>query len=314
MANPSYQLWPPVTVNRIVQTLVYRLALHPLIAHPTIVDPQGNPIRINKFRNFDGIEVRNFSGITVSVFPYHFANSDQSTNITVDSYNTGVRFKQHSLGGSRDELSAVDEAEANIVIKLQAGGFSQDGDVDIDVIEDQQTIFEFNYIEFLLRQYADLIAQILRSRGMRRLPRFNDGVPLLATSFVQHCEWPTSSWDRSSNSVLHSASVLWQCKYYVVREWRVPPNYGPIDMNDGNFIVGFILNSLGVASNIYYSLVHHYYIDKDGNPVSRQSLNDPNTGLPYTTLDADLITMIDSAPKSAFDLSLFLKKVGDETI
>lgn len=311
MANMgTIQLWPPVTVNGIIQTLIYRLALHPLIANPPIWDVTGNQVRINKFRNFDGLELKNPSGITLSVFPYHMANSDASTNLTTESSNASIVFKPHTLGGGHgQDMTAMDEATANIMLKLHAFGYSQQSEADGDIVNNQSTQFEFNYIQWALYQYGELLASALRSRELRKLPRFADNKFLLANSFVNYVDHPTSRWEQGGNLVLHSATVLWQVKYYVVREWKRPPRYVPAEMSGSNVRVGYLNTPSGVPEDILYDTLQHRYIRADGSVVARTDLNDPATGSPYDTLDAELILLIDTAPRSQFDLSFYFKRV-----
>lgn len=310
MSGGNIQAWPPVTVNRICQTLIYRLAMHPLLIDPPIYHPEtGHPIRIAKYRNFDGLELKNTKGITLSIFPYHFGGSDTGTSLTVESTNAGVTFKAHSLGGGIPDVLALDEATANIVVKLSAFGFSMDLNQDLNVAPAQVTTFEFNYVEWMLRQYAELVAHILRGRDMRRLPRFPDRRPLLANSFVTNIDYPTSRWEQKANLVLHSASLVWQTKYYVVREWENPPVYVPVEISDGNLVVGYLDTPSGIPDDIYYDTLLHRYLMKNGDEVERSALTDPATGVPYPHLDADLISLIDSSPRSLEDLSFYFKRV-----
>jgi len=312
----SQQLWPPVTANLIVQTLIYRLAQHPLLKAGIIVDEQGSPIRITKFRNYDGLEVQNLSGLTLSVFPYHYNNSDQATSLTVESVNASIRFQPYTLGASGDQrvdLTALDEATCNIVLRLHAFGFSKSPVSDPDVISGQETVFETNYVEYALRQYAELLAHALRGRSMRRLPRFGDGVPLLAGSTVQHIDFPTARWENKGNSVLHSASVLWQAKYYVVREWQRPPSYELVQPADnGSLLVGHKPDALGIEHPVYYNTVLHKYLDADNETeITRAELVNPATGQLYSNLDASLISLIDTSPKSELDISFYFRKIDD---
>lgn len=311
MAQGSIQLWPPVTVNGIVQTLIYRLATHPLIANPPIWDETGQPIRITRFRNFDGLELKNPSGITLSVFPFHYANTDASTNLTTESSNASVVFKQHTLGGGQGlDVTAIDEANANIMLKLHAFGIKQSTEADPEIINNQNTQFEYNYVEWGLRQYAELIAQVLRSKELRKLPRFHDQRQMVSNSFVKYVDFPTARWDQGGNLVLHSATILWQTKYYAVREWKVPPHYIPAEMKGTSLILGLI--SLGgVDVDIYYDTAKRVFIKSDGTVLDRTVLTDPTTGSPYSTLDADLIKLIDTAPTGTFDFSYYFKRVGD---
>ena len=313
--GPTVQIWPPVTVNMIVQTLMYRLAEHPLLRTGLITDESGNPIRITKFRNYDGLEVQNLSGLTLSVFPYHYNNSDASTALTVDSKNAAVKFEPYTLGGSGDnmvDLSALDQATANIVLRLHAFGFSKTPVSDPDIISGQSTVFETNYVEYALRQYAELLAHALRGRSLRRLPRFSDGVPLLAGSAVQHVDFPTARWENKGNSVLHSASILWQAKYYVVREWRKPPAYEMVQAVSGNILVGYLPDNLGVEHPVYYNPVRKVFLKEDFETVvAREDLVNPVTGQLYPNLDGPLISLIDSSPKSDLDISFYFKKTDD---
>ncbi len=307
------QLWPPTTVNRIIQTLLYRLAMHPLINNPPIWQQDGTPVRINKFRNYDGPEIKNFSGLTLSIFPYHYGKSDEASTLTVNSDNGAVTFREYSSSAGGADVSGKDEATINLVIRLDINGWSQDGEVDNEIIESQQTIFEFNYYEFLLRQYIDLLRSILSSYDMAKVPRFPDGQPLVTASFVNHFQYPTSNFTVKGNSVLHSASLLWQGKYYVPREWRTPPQWVLAMGNDGLVALGTIPAPAGDPLNkpvpIFYDAILNQYRNGDGVVVDRTTLNDPQTARPYGTLDSDLIALIDTAPRSPFDLSFYFKRM-----
>jgi len=311
---PTNQLWPPVTVNRIIQTLIYRLASHPLIAKPPIVDSLGNPIRINKFRNFDGVEVKNPSGLTLSIYPYHYGNSDTNTSLTIGSDNAGVIFKDYTLGGGGGpgangslDMSAKDEVVSTFVLKLHAFGFSSTPSTDTTLTPGQNTRFEFNYVEWLLRQYAELVAATLRSSEIRYLPRFPDRKRLIVSSWVKHIDFSTGDWANKGNSVLHSASILWQTRYYVPREWRLMPQLSLAEASDGTLYIGTIppLTAGEPLIQVFFNTILGIYTLADGSQISRASLNDPATGVLYTTLDSDLVSLADSAPNDSTDFSLY---------
>lgn len=311
MAQGSVQLWPPVTMNGLIQTLIYRLATHPLIVNPPIWDETGQAIRITKFRNFDGLELKNPAGITLSVFPFHYANTDASTNLTTESTNASVVFREHTLGGGQGlDVTAIDEANANIMLKLHAFGIKQTTEADPEIIGGQNTQFEYNYVEWGLRQYAELIAQVLRSKEIRKLPRFYDQRQMVSNSFVKYVDFPTARWDQGGNLVLHSATILWQTKYYAVREWKVTPNYVPAEMAGSTLIVG-TASIGGIDTDVYYDTLNGLFIKDDGTVLDTTLLTDPTTGSPYSTLDTDLMTLISTAPSGTFDFSYYFKRVGD---
>jgi len=314
MAQGPLQIWPPVTVNRIVQTTIYRLAMHPLMIDPPIIDAQGNPLRVNKFRNFDGRELLNTNGITLSVFPYHYANGDTGTSLTVQSENAGVVFnqKQMTLGGQKGDTTSYVQARATIQLKLHAFGYSQNNEDDPSIMRGQETIFEHNYIEWTLRQYAEVIAAILRD-DLHYLPGFpSKTVRLLANSFVHHIDFPTATVDFSSNLILHSATITWHADYYVPIRWRRLAKYIPAELSDGNVPIGYINDSFGVSRDIFYDTIRRVFIFTDGTFVDREQLNNPETQTAYSSIDLDLLTLIDTAPKSLFDLSFYFVREDDQ--
>jgi hypothetical protein len=327
----TYQLWPPTTVNRIIQSTIYRLANHPLLQNPPIWDNQGNPIKITKWRNYDGLELINVQDLTCSVFPYHYTSSDQSTVPTVFTENSGLVFKPYTLGGGQGkpgDQTAIDEANCTVVIKLHAFGFSQDESVDNAISPGQQTIFQINFVEFLLRQYAELVAACLRSIEVQRLPNLQTGHNLLASSFVHHIDYPTARWDKDANLLLHSASIIWHTKYYVVRNWQRPDVWVPVDLSDGNLLVGTIPAAAVGRTGADVGVVHdtiqkkYFWIELiDPVPPQTEStknlieldetlLLNPLTNSLYKTLDANLIELIRTAPDGVFDFSLYFRRIG----
>jgi hypothetical protein len=314
MAQGSVQIWPPVTVNRIVQTAIFRLAMHPLLVDPPITDVNGKPLRINKFRNYDGRELKNPNGITLSVYPYHYAQGDATTSLTVNSENAGVVFdeKQTTLGGDKSDLTAYIKARANIQLKLHMFGYSNQSESDNTISEEQNTLFEHNYIEWAVRQYAEVVAAVLRD-DLHHLPAFPNGnkMRLLANSFVHHIDYPTATQDKSSNLILHSATITWHTDYYVPIRWRRQPRYLPVEMSDGNLQVGYITDAQNATIDVFYDTMRNVFLRADGTTIDRSDLTDPATSHPYSTLDPDLMALIDSAPKGLLDLSFYFKREDD---
>lgn len=307
----TYQLYPHITTNRIIQTLILRLAMHPWMQVPMIVDPSGNPVRINRFRNFDGKELKNPKGITLSVFPFHYGKSKEDTTLTVGTNNSSAKVipTDGTLGSNGLDPTAYFKVRLNVMLKLNAFGFSQDSQADSRIIHGQESNFEFNFIEMLLRQYTDMVVMMLSANDMRKLPNLLNGKPMLATSYVDHWNYPSSGWDEGPNSLLHSATILWQAEYYLPREWRFPERYKPIDLVDGMIPVGYA-NINGVQTAIYYEYVTGKYFDENSNEVVRSDLNEASGAL-STSLNSELIQLIDSAPRELFDFSLFFKQVDD---
>lgn len=310
----TQQNWPPVTINRIVQTLMFRLAMHPLLIDPPVIDVTGKPLRINKFRNFDGNELKNAGGLTLSIYPYHYAQGDASTSLTVNSENAAVLFSKTTLGGkAEDDQTAYIKATAAIQLKLQMFGYSQQSESDPDVSAGQDTLFEHNYYEWTLRQYAEVVAAVLRSDEMRRLPAFPNGTKhLLANSFVHHIDFPTAAVDKSSNLLLHSATLTWHADYYVPIRWRRQARYVPVELSDGNILVGHTTDAQGATSSVFYDTLRHVFLRTDGTLIDRETLTDPDTEKPYATLDQDLMALIDTAPKGLLDLSFYFIREDDQ--
>lgn len=314
MAQGPLQVWPPVTINRIVQTAIYRLAMHPLLIDPPIIDATGNPLRINKFRNFDGKELTNTTGITLSVFPYHYASADADTSLTVQTENAALVYnsKEMTLGGPKGDTTSYIKARASIQFKLHIFGYSKNNEDDPGIIQGQDTLFEHNYLEWTLRQYAEVIAAILRD-DLHYLPGFpNKTIRLLANSFVHHIDFPTAAVDSSSNLILHSATLTWHADYYVPIRWRRLGRYIPVELSDGNIPIGYIVDSTGVSHDVFYDTIRRVFLLVDGTIIDRSQLNNPATQTAYSSLDRDLLTLIDTAPKSLFDLSFYFVREDDQ--
>lgn len=319
MAGETYQILDITTTNRIIQTLIYRIASHPWICAPLIQDASGQPVRINKFRNFDGKALNNPRGITLSVFPYHYGNdaSKEPHNITVGSKNASARWalteEKPTLGANGQDTTTYNVVMLSISLKLDIFGWSQVTQQNNQIIDDQETTFEFNYREWLLRQYADIIALVLTDNKVRRLPSIGPVGQrrfLLEDSWVDTVNFPTASWTAGPNSILHSASIIWQAKYYMPREWRLPTDYSPYPMTDGLLYLGEFTLS-GTPTQAYYDTVGMAFVDANSNPLQRTDLNDP-AGVLWPSLDADLVKLIDSAPQGIFDFSFFMKKVDND--
>ena len=156
------------------------------------------------------------SSATMSIFPYHYGNSDENSTLTVNSENAAVTFREYTSSANGQDRDGRDEATVNLIIRLDANGYSEEGEVDNEAITAQQTIFEFNFIEFMLRQYLDLLRSILTSNDMRNVPRFPSGDPLVSNSFVNSYRYPTSNPKVQRNSVLGSGESrhtgFWQAE------------------------------------------------------------------------------------------------------
>ncbi len=284
-----------VSINMIVETLIRRLAAHPLIVKPPIVDANGAPLRITKYRNFDGPEVKQFSAITCSVFPYYYGKGTGVSNLTTDSKNVGVRYEPYSLEGidAYTDQTALDKTIATIAVKISIGGFASPSEVDPKASPGQRVTFETSPFEMLLRMYMELIRRVLTGRAMRLLPRYPDGKRLLANAFVEHIDYPSARWD-SEASVLHHATLIWRVTYYSPRQWLKPESYELVpEDTSGRLEVG---SALGF--DIVYDIdTGKYYETTNDTVIDRSDLVDSNTDELYNTLDSGIIELIDTAPE-----------------
>lgn len=311
-SRKSYQQIPFVSVNQIIQTLIFRLASHPWLREPIIVTENGQKLSINRFRNFNGKELKNGAGLTLSVYPYTYVN-DPEQPMTLNSKNATVQFRQgkgahETLGANGQDPTSMLEAVLSVCVRIDAFGFAQKSEGDNDITAGQQTVFEFDEVEMILRQYIDLVARVLMGNDMRKLPRLLDNQPLLTNSWLDQMNYPTSNWVKGPNSLLHSASLVWQAVYHVPHEWRLPTRYVPIDMVDGLLALGSIEEN-GEAVSVFYDTVSLKFVRDDRTEIARDDLN--VSGTVADTLNAEFMALVDGAPKGLFDFSMYHKVVED---
>ncbi len=212
----------PTTIHDIIEATILQLSKHALILkNPGIKYADGTPANIVKFRNFTGIEVKE-GGLTVSVFPYFYEGSSRPTP---ESKNASVTFNPYGLMGpdpTRPE-NGIDLATANLKIRLDLRGYSQMTKPQTQVLEGGQRglfgtvlgarTFEHSLNEEILRQWTEYIRLALCS------DLFNlNG--MVKGSQVTWYNFPTTTWDKDGNSILHTAEIMWQVFFNPLREWK----------------------------------------------------------------------------------------------
>jgi hypothetical protein len=277
-------------IQEVLENLFINLAIHPVINDPPIIDNNGNQLRISKMRDYDGIEVRNTAGLTMSIYPYSYlTNVDGS--LTTQSPNASLVFKPYSIGSGGTPLGALDETKAYIMIKMHLAGYNTETTVDPFIQNTQPTTFEFNRVEQTLRQWMEIIRLILVSE-LRHLPAVI-GQPrnLLTNSYVNWINFNTGRWT-DEGLIFHTASLLWEVVYYSKR-----------NIETGN-LIEVIGGQVGTVSGVpvCYSLSEDRYYNCNTNETLPLSfLVDPSTGTFYDTLNVNVIKIIDLISQSRDD-------------
>lgn len=296
----SHNIGPAAINNRqttytaeILDTLFVQLAAHPLINNPPVWDRQGNPIRITKFKNFDGIELQNSSPgeLTLSVYPYSYVK-DESSTLTSTSTNASLVYRPYTLGNGGTPMGPMDKCIAHVGFKLHYVGYDQSSYIDHNVVQNQQTIYELNHAESVLHNWAEILRLILTS-DLRRLPSLS--VPrrhLLTNSFVQWINFNSGRWTDGPNLIFHTATLLWSAEHYPKRI---------LEHDEAVNFVGSTLGTIpdpanpGQSIEVWYDLTSdRYYNGATNETLPPVSLIDPATGSWYATLDVAVVQVLDS--------------------
>lgn len=212
----------PTTLNDIIETAIVEIAKHQLVnGGAGIIGSDGQPVKVVKFRNFSGVEVKT-TGLTLSIFPYDYEGASRPTP---ESTNASVSFKPYGFQGPDPTRpnGSIDFATANIKIRLDLLGYSIKTKPQTQTTTTGQRglfgttlgaqTFEVNEGEEILRSYLEYIRVILSTD----LFNLNN---LVQSSFVTWYNLPTTKWDSGGNAVLHTAELMWQVYYYPLRDWR----------------------------------------------------------------------------------------------
>lgn len=280
-------------IQEILENLFVHLAIHPVISNPPILDANGNQIRINKFRDFDGIELKNASdGLTLSIYPYSYIQSDTGGMLTTQTPNASIGYKPYTLGSGASPMGPLDETKAYIMLKLHYFGYNTQLTTDPFIQANQSTIFEFNKAEQVLRQWMEIIRLVLVS-DLRKLPSVI-GRPrfLLTNSTVNWINFNSGVWDKEANLIFHTASMLWETCYYSKRNID---NHNLID------IVGGQVGTLGAVPVCYNLTQDRYYNCTTNETIPVTDLVDPATGTFYDTLNVNVVKIIDMISQSRND-------------
>jgi hypothetical protein len=267
------QFGVPTTIDDIIETTIIQLAKHQLLnGGPNISYPDingGKPIIVKKYRNFNGIELKE-PGLTLSVYPFNYEGTSRPTP---ESTNTSISFKPYGLLGSdpTKPRNGIDLAVANIKVRLDYLSYSlREKSQNSTIVGDPFTnfgsinvpqVFETNDVESMLRKYVEYVRLVLST------DLFNLG-GWIKSSFVTWCNFPTTTWDAGGSMILHTAELMWQVSYYPLREWRVDQGVRGLDP---------IIGTQSDGSPVFYLSKHDLLVNGYG-----VALFTTPTGLPIT--------------------------------
>jgi hypothetical protein len=299
------QFGVPTTIDDIIETTIVQLAKHELLNGGAGINYNGAPLKVKKYRNFNGVELKE-SGLTLSVYPFNYEGTSRPTP---ESTNTSISFKPYGLMGSdpTKPRNAIDTATANIKIRLDFLSYSlRTLPQSSTIIGDPSNVFgtttsvqsfETNDAESMLRKYVEYVRLILSTD----LFNLNGWVK---SSFVTWCNFPTTNWDAGSSLIIHTAELMWQVHYYPLREWRVDQGVRGKDPIIGSLqadgapvfylekhdvlVTGYgvvILNTPSGVSVTWDKTTNRLVDPKTREPLSVDALKDKNSDRAFIRLD-----------------------------
>lgn len=289
--------------HELIKAFYVRLAAHPIVNDPPVTDRMGNPVRITKFRNYDGIELSNTGDkqLTLSITPYSYVSADSGQALTSNSANASIVYGKTTLNqGMGAPQGPLSEAIASIVFKLHLFGYDMTTYEDYDAIKGQKTTFEWNESEAILFQWAEVLVTVLASE-MSRLKSVD--LPARDLTSAGWCNWVnfnTTRWTEDANMVAHTATILWQTRHYAKRSLATAE---PIQVVGG--YIGDIPDpdNPGETIPVWYDLVSDRYLNGlTLEPLPNSLVIDPQTGNPYSALHVSVIRILDmmDATRSSF--------------
>lgn len=213
---------PFLSVNQIINRALLLIRNNENFKNPRVVDSQGNPIFINKLRNFDGFD-GNTNGLTLSIYPYSYQGT---SNETVNSHNAALVYNDFELGTMIPNNPARERCKLSLVVSITTLGFQN---TTIDSAEPASTdvVFEYSEKESALYEWVTDIWNILLTNPISNLGG------LVSGSKVNWAGFHSTAWDKKDHAVIHKATLLWHLDLYTVRNYQQfinvinVPNVGP---------------------------------------------------------------------------------------
>lgn len=215
---------PYLMVDEVIDRALMWIRAHPLFKDPIVLNGAGQPLRITKLRNFDGLDT-NSTGLTLSIFPYAYMGT---SNETTTSGNVALTFRPYTLGGKD---SGFDIASLTLVVKLSIQGVENKTEV-VDP-GPHKVVYERSMREVALYKWIPVMRSILLTNPV------SDLAGLVSNSTVNWGSFRSVAWnkgpgtsDKGENAVFHSASLLWQLDFFAPRNWREYPSRVPLPGGD----------------------------------------------------------------------------------
>lgn len=216
---------PLLSVDDVLERAIAMITAHELVQNPIVFNNAGQPIRITKVRDFDGLDT-NSTGLTLSIFPYAYMGT---SNETIGSHNAALVYDAYELGGRNGGADGAERCRLSLVVKLTAQGY----DVAKTTIPGVHPIVvERSMNEVALYRWLTMMRLILLTNPIAVLGG------LVAGSTINWGAFRSVSWDKGpgtsskgENAVFHSATLLWQLEMFVPRDWKdfpqgLPPGSG----------------------------------------------------------------------------------------
>ena len=207
-------MYPYLAVDDILERAIQLVSQHPLVQNPVVFNNNGTPVRINEFRDFDGLDT-NTSGMTCSIYPYAYMGT---SNETTTSKNASLVYTPVNMGSGAGGFDAV---SMSLVVKLSLIGseFSSTtlpGAFPMTVKRSMKEVYLYRWLTMM--RAILLTIPVVNLGGLIR----NSTVNWAALRTVDWSVGPGTS-AKGENAIFHSATLLWQLDFNAPRNWRQYP-------------------------------------------------------------------------------------------
>jgi hypothetical protein len=227
-----------ITIKNLVHLTREAILTHPLAINPPILNPLDNEqVFIKKVRHFDGLEVLDLSGLTLSIFPYYF-KSGTNGGQTINTGNAPVVYKEKPLyTGTNIRGNNLYEAMATIVIKVHYPALAlgnlieleMDTTAQVNADDFTQPLFsskkiiqlQTNPAEEIIQDWVENLRLILDDSEVKTLSKYGNPV---TSSRISHFILNTLNWQGGtggSDVYFHEGYLVWNLVYYPDTQWDI---------------------------------------------------------------------------------------------
>lgn len=202
---------PFLNLNTLIERALQLISFHPLMTNPLVRNAAGQPVRVNRYRNFGGLDI-NSNGLTLSIYPYEYRGT---SNETVESTNAGVVYRPYDIGGGGSgDSPGRDSMTINLVVELSTT--AAEHITETKAVGNNQVEFVRSTREQLLRDYIMGVRDVLLTYPVSTVGGLvqNSTVKLLG---FRTGEWVNDKGAGGQRFVLHKVALIWQLSGMALR-------------------------------------------------------------------------------------------------